>query len=492
MTHAVQAISRPVRISARAALIVSVYVAAFFGALPTLLWALGRRLDLLLALPPVGGVVVHGSGMATAALGVACMGWAMWLLWRRGGGLPISHLPPARLTMLGPYAVTRHPIYAGYCATFAGAGLMTGSLGRGVIAAALLAWGSAIYALAFEEPRLERRFGAAYLAYRETTPAFALPGGAWLRARTVRLWQWCRVAAERVANHVVLVRVGPTTWVTCGVFAAAAAAIIGAVMVAALTGSGLSRSLTGWCLVSLAVAIPLGSRAMWLAYRVDQLLADPWNTLRQVGFVSWGGILGLFGFSAGFALAAHLDVWGLLDAAAVAGLAGQAVARLGCFTYGCCYGRPSALGVCWTEPESKPVREHGAAGAVPRVQTQLLSSVGAAALCALLVVVLRRGVPSGTVTGLALLGYGAVRFGIECLRADPRHGAWGVTRGQVGCLGVVALGLLVLFALSATSAPRGGIALDLGGVLDLAPVLAGCVALALGVYGFHWRRVGRW
>ena len=492
MTYAVSAISGPVRLSARAALIVSAYVAVFFGALPGLLWALGGRLDLLLRLPPAGGVLIRSSGLAAVALGVAGMGWAMWLLWRGGGGLPISHLPPSRLTTLGPYAVTRHPIYLGYCAAFAGAGLTAGSLGRGVIAAAWLALGSIIYALGFEEARLERRFGAAYAAYRETTPAFALPGGAWLGRLIVGRWQWCRLAAERFANHVVLVRVGPTTWVTYGVFAAAAAAVIGAVMAAALTGAGLSASLRGWCLVGLAVAIPLGSRAMWLAYRVDQLRADPWNTLRQVGFVSWGGILGLLGFAAGFAFAAHLNVWGLLDAAAVAGLAGQAVARLGCFTYGCCYGRPSALGVRWTEPESKPVREHGAAGAVPRVPTQLLSSVGAAALCALMVLVARRGVPPGTVTGLAFLGYGTVRFGIECLRADPRHGAWRLTQGQVGCLSVMVLGLLALLTLPATAAPRTGLALDFAGVVDVAPVLAGCVALILGVYGFHWRRVGRW
>src|SRR5213596_3978243 len=67
---------------------------------------------------------------------------------------------------------------------------------------------------------------------------------------------------------------------------------------------------------------------------------DPGSTLRQVGFVSWGGILCLFGCAAAFGWLAHLDVLRLLDAVAIAGLGGQAVARIGCFTYGCCYGRP--------------------------------------------------------------------------------------------------------------------------------------------------------
>ncbi len=107
------------------------------------------------------------------------------------------------------------------------------------------------------------------------------------------------------------------------------------------------------------------------------------------------------------------------------------VARLGCFTYGCCYGRPSALGIRWTDPEAKPVREHGAADIVPRVPTQLLSSAAAAVLWVTLLVVLHRGsVAPGTVAGLAFVGYGVSRFGIECLRADPRDGPWRLTQGR--------------------------------------------------------------
>jgi phosphatidylglycerol:prolipoprotein diacylglycerol transferase len=492
MTYATQVIDRPIRASARAPVIVAAYVMAFFVLLPGLLWTLGGRLDVLLALPPADGFLVRGAGAGAVLLGAGWMAWTMWLLWRTGVGLPISHLPPVRLTTIGPYAVMRHPIYVGYVATFAGAGAIAGSLGRSVIATALLAWGSAIYALGFEEARLERRFGAAYAAYRRTTPAFLLPSNSRLHALCIRIWKRCRPLAERAANRVVLVRIGPTTWVTYGLLAAAAAAVTGVWMGAALTGAGLSRTWTALCLVGAAVSVPLGSRAMWLAYRADQLWSDPWSTVRQVGFVSWGGFVGMFGFAAGFACFVHLDVFRLLDAAAVAGLAGLAVARIGCFTYGCCYGRPSALGVCWTDAEAKPVREHGAAGAVARVPTQLLSSAAAAALLVVLVALLRRGVLSGTVTGLACLGYGMVRFGIECLRADPRHGAWRLTQGQVGCLVAASLGVLALLAIPVGHVSRSVLRLDFAGVLPLSPMLAVCVTLVFGVYGFHWRQVGRW
>jgi phosphatidylglycerol:prolipoprotein diacylglycerol transferase len=491
VTFKVDALEQPVGVSVRAAGIVSAYVLGFFGALPGLLWVFGGRLDLLLALPTTPGAAARALGLVLSVGGTAWMAGAMWLLWRAGGGLPISHLPPVRLTLGGPYTVMRHPIYAGYVAAFAGAGALAGSLGRGLIVPALLAWGSAIYALAFEEARLERRFGAPYVAYRERTPAF-LPSRAPVRALVARLWMACRPLAERVANRVVLVRIGPTTWVTYGALAALAAGVIAVWLAAALAAAGAPPAVIARCLVGLAIAIPTGSRALWLAYHARDLRADPAGTLRQVGFVSWGGIIGLFAFLAGFARVEHLDVLRLLDAAAIAGLAGQAVARLGCFTYGCCYGRPSAFGIRWTDPEAKPVREHGAAGPIPRVPTQLLAAASAAALCAALALVLRRGVAPGTVTGLAFLSFGAVRFGIECLRADPRHGAWRLTQGQIGCLAAVGLGLGVLLALPAAPAARTDPGLDWAGVLPLAPVIGGCVAFVFGVYGFHWRRVGRW
>jgi len=491
MTSRVAAFEQPISVSVRAASIVSAYVLGFFGVLPGLLWVLGGRLDLLLALPALHGAAVRVLGLALCVGGAAWMGWAMWLLVRVGGGLPISHLPPARLTLGGPYTVMRHPIYCGYVAAFAGAGALAGSPSRALIVPALLAWGSAIYALAFEEARLERRFGESYVAYRERTPAF-LPSRAPVQALAARLWLACRPLAERVANRVVLVRIGPTTWVTYGAFAALAVGVATVWLAAALAAAGAPSPVIARCLVGLAIAIPAGSRAWWLALHARDLRADPSGTLRQVGFVSWGGIIGLIAFLAGFARVEHLDMLRLLDAAATAGLAGQAIGRLGCFTYGCCYGRPSAFGIRWTDPEAKPVREHGAAGAMPRVPTQLLSSASAAALCAALVLVLRRGVPPGTVTGLAFLSFGAVRFGIECLRADPRHGAWQLTEGQIGCLAAAGLGLGVLLALPAAPAARAVPGLGWAGVLPLVPVIAVCVAIVFGVYGFHWRRVGRW
>lgn len=492
MTDTGQAIERPHRFSIHTTLIVAVYVSLFFVALPAFLWGLGGRLDLLLALPSVGGVLMRGIGVAVGALGVIWMAGSTWILWQAGAGLPISHLPPTRLTISGPYTTMRHPIYVGYVAAFAGAGASAGSIGRSIIAASVLAWGSVIYALGFEEERLQRRFGAAYIAYRGTTPAFALRLPAALGVPLIDLWLRCRPVAERVANHIVLARIGSTTWVTYGLFAMAAAGVILTLIAAALVADGVARPLTTWYLIGLACAVPVGARAMWLTYHLDRLWVEPRPTLRQVGFVSWGGAIGLFGFSAGFAWVTHLAVLRLWDSAAFAGVAGLAVARIGCFTYGCCYGRPSPLGIRWTNPEAKPIRENGAGGDVARVPTPLLSSAAAAVVFAMMIPVLRRHVPLGVVAGLTFVAYGATQFAIECLRADPRHGTWQLTQGQWGSIVIAGVGALLLFAVPSADSAQVGLHFDFAGVLPLAPILAACMIIVFVVYGLHWREVGRW
>jgi protein-S-isoprenylcysteine O-methyltransferase Ste14 len=119
---------------------------------------------------------------------VSLPGWSRWL----GAGLAFaavvlvavvhrtldgSFSPTIRLRMhhslvtTGPYRLARHPMYTAYLMLFLGAFLLSanwaiGAGGIGVILTLMTA------RLAGEERRLEERFGAAWLAYREATGAF--------------------------------------------------------------------------------------------------------------------------------------------------------------------------------------------------------------------------------------------------------------------------------------------------------------------------------
>src|SRR2546422_1425866 len=115
-----------------------------------------------------------------------------------------------------------------------------------------------------EEGGAGGRCGRAWPPNRRTTrpspPLLPAP----LRSALVTLWKHCRRPIERIANRVVLVRVRATTWVTFGVFAAAAAAVISAWIAAALAGARLSPGRIRWWLPGPAVAGPVGSPAVWL------------------------------------------------------------------------------------------------------------------------------------------------------------------------------------------------------------------------------------
>jgi protein-S-isoprenylcysteine O-methyltransferase Ste14 len=149
-----------VRTAARAAVVVA-YAILFWILLPLGLWAAARAADTALgwrAPPRPAGWVLAAGGMGLAL-------WAIAVLQRHGGGLPVSALPPPRLVERGPYRYVRHPIYLGFNVAILGAGLGLGSPGLTWMVAPLFlpAWLS--YATV-EERGLLRRFGDRYRSYR--------------------------------------------------------------------------------------------------------------------------------------------------------------------------------------------------------------------------------------------------------------------------------------------------------------------------------------
>lgn len=109
------------------------------------------------------------------------------------------------------------------------------------------------------------------------------------------------------------------------------------------------------------------------------------------------------------------------DLFAVAVSAGEAVGRWGCYFAGCCYGRPST--VPWA------IYQHGAY----RHPTQIYSSLAAAAILGILLLVERRRPPENTLWFLQGTLYCIARFVIEFYRAGPVTSI-GLTAAQIACL----------------------------------------------------------
>jgi phosphatidylglycerol:prolipoprotein diacylglycerol transferase len=107
----------------------------------------------------------------------------------------------------------------------------------------------------------------------------------------------------------------------------------------------------------------------------------------------------------------------LADMCALPLLIGQAFGRLGCFSAGCCYGKPTAsiFGVTFRHENSL------APLFMPLHPTQLYEFAGDMVLFFVGYELLKKyPAGRGKLTAFYLIGYGALRFLIEFLRGDDR------------------------------------------------------------------------
>jgi phosphatidylglycerol:prolipoprotein diacylglycerol transferase len=123
---------------------------------------------------------------------------------------------------------------------------------------------------------------------------------------------------------------------------------------------------------------------------------------------------------------------------------GHACGRIGCFFYGCCYGRDSDAWCAVVFPKFSPSwYEHGRQ-MVPVLPTQLFEAAALLVLFAVLMALYLR-FRRGTCAAY-MVGYGVIRFCIEFMRGDPRAAFWGLSIGQVISVCLVAAGAVLFFS----------------------------------------------
>ena len=111
-------------------------------------------------LPPltrIPGAVLMAAG---GALVLACIGWFV----AAGRGTPAPFDAPRGLVPGGPYRWVRNPMYIGGICVLAGFGLWNRSLAMAAFAIPAFA-AAHLFVIAYEEPTLRARFGAAYAEY---------------------------------------------------------------------------------------------------------------------------------------------------------------------------------------------------------------------------------------------------------------------------------------------------------------------------------------
>jgi len=168
-----------------------------------------------------------------------------------------------------------------------------------------------------------------------------------------------------------------------------------------------------WCIIALA-ALASGL----VGAKLGSVFLEGAKLFAPVGFTCVAGLVAGAAVLAVVARLTRQSVPAALDVGAVAAALGLAIGRIGCLLGGCCWGRPTLFAIAIVyEDFSAPVRPIG----VPLHATQLYESVGSLLLFgALLVWTLRYRPRRGMVALVFMCAYGALRFLIEFLRADPR------------------------------------------------------------------------
>ena len=198
-------------------------------------------------------------------------------------------------------------------------------------------------------------------------------------------------------------------------------------------------------LLSLMVSGVVGSR---IAYVVEhwksEFAANPSQIIRvdRGGLMFYGGLILAIVVFFVWCRVRRERVLEMSDLLSSVVPLGHAFGRVGCFFYGCCYGRDSNAWCAVTFPVGSPSWfEHGRKQ-VSVLPTQLFEAAALLALFAALFFLYRHFSRrlSGLVTGFYLIGYAVIRFGIEYLRGDPRAAVGPFSISQTISLAMFALG----------------------------------------------------
>ena len=207
----------------------------------------------------------------------------------------------------------------------------------------------------------------------------------------------------------------------------------------------------------LAVSALAGAKLLLFVTDFEYYLQNPsqifsLETLRSGG-VYYGGFLAATAVGISYMWHHHLPVWKMTDVYAPGIALGQAIGRLGCFSAGCCYGKPtsSPLAVVFSNPYSQETV--GVPLMTPLHPTQLIEAAANALIFLVLWLVLRKKRFDGQVFILYLVLYSVTRFLIEFIRGDADRGF--LFNGRLSTSQFISIHLVIVAAVLFLKLRRG-------------------------------------
>jgi phosphatidylglycerol:prolipoprotein diacylglycerol transferase len=243
---------------------------------------------------------------------------------------------------------------------------------------------------------------------------------------------------------------------------------------------GLDKEILSNCYLITAISAIVGSRILYILTNLDSFESPAkWFDLRSGGLVAYGGFLGGALGAAIFLRIKKVSFLAFADAAAPALAAGLACTRIGCYLYGCDFGKrlgenaPGWLKTLGTFPRwdqfgerlhGSPAWQHhvqlydlsrGVPHSYPVHPTQLYEVAVGVVLLGVVLAVWRHRQFRGQVLLTLTMGYAAWRFVLEYLRDDPERGeAFGFSTSQLISMALIPIAIVTWVAAkkSATAA----------------------------------------
>ncbi len=210
----------------------------------------------------------------------------------------------------------------------------------------------------------------------------------------------------------------------------------------------------------------IGARVIYLTQNWDRVFAGKQGLQKLVAAIAlWDGGIVFYGSVIGgilgiivYCRSRNINSIALFDVIAPSLFVGEGFGRIGCFLYGCCFGR--ACDRPWAvqfPPDSltfEKLVERGtilpdAASTIPLHPTQIYSSVMAFLLAGILSWYFRRRPFDGAVMALAWILYPINRYVLETLRDDePGRLGTDFTFSQLMSIGLVISGIVAMYYFS--------------------------------------------
>jgi phosphatidylglycerol:prolipoprotein diacylglycerol transferase len=197
----------------------------------------------------------------------------------------------------------------------------------------------------------------------------------------------------------------------------------------------------------LIAASLIGSKLLmiiteWSDFRGDLMRILSLDFLRSGG-VFFGGFVAAVLVSIFFMQRWKLPWRKTADAFAPGIAVGHAIGRLGCFSAGCCWGKPTSswIGVKFSEKASELT---GVPFDVALVPTQLLEAIANLFLFAFLWWLWKRKKFDGQIIFAYFIAYSVIRFTIEFWRDDPRGAFLGLSTSQLISVVMLPLGVALM------------------------------------------------